>query len=301
VNMVRGETLAVPNSSGTQPPQTPAPKGAVDCHMHIYDPRFPFIPGRNPGALTVDDYRLFRRRLGVSRCIVVAASSHGLDNSCLVDSLEQLGDTARGIATINRETPDTELERLHAKGVRGIRVNFGRAKVVGGDIIALAERIKPLGWHLQLHMHADPLVEHEALLMKLPVTLVIDHIGRAPQPGGLQHPVAGTLQRLLASGNTWVKLSHAYEGEGITYADYVPLVRRLISLAPDRLVWASDWPHSLHEHKPDGAALFDQLTAWAPDPALRHRILVDNPNALYWRDITAMPPKPTKETEEARP
>ncbi|HSV78487.1 MAG TPA: amidohydrolase family protein [Ramlibacter sp.] len=286
MNEIRGEAVAAPNSTGSQPPQTAAPEGAVDCHMHIFDPRFPFIAGRNPGVGTVEDYRLYQRRLGLSRCIVVGASSHGLDNSCLLDSLETFGDSARGVATISRETTEAELQRLHSKGVRGIRVNFGRVKVVPSDLNDLAERIKPLGWHLQTHMLADSIVENEALLAALPVTLVIDHIGRAPQPGGLDHPVARTLERLLRAGNTWVKLSHYYEdeGKGVDYADYVPLIKHLISVAPDRLVWASDWPHGTQANKPDGAALFDQIATWAPDPAMRRRILVDNPSALYWRD-----------------
>ncbi len=281
---LRGETIAAPNSMGTEPPNMPAPLGAVDCHMHIFDPRFPFIPGRNPGVGTVEDYRLFQRRLGLSRCIVVAASSHGLDNSCLLDSLEKFGDSARGVATISSATTDAELERLHSKGVRGIRVNFGRAKVVASDFMNLAERIKPLNWHLQTHMLADSIVESEAILDSLPVTLVIDHIGRAPQPGGLNHPVVKSLERLLSKGNTWVKLSHYYEGEGVHYADYLPIIQHLISFAPDRLVWASDWPHATQAAKPNGATLFDQLAAWTSDAELRRRILVDNPNALYWRD-----------------
>ncbi len=286
VREIRGEALAVLHSMGTEPPKTAAPDGAVDCHMHVFDPRYPFIPGRNPDHCTADDYRNFQRRLGLSRCIVVRASSHGLDNSCLLDTLGKFGDKARGVATINRATADEELRRLHAAGVRGIRVNFGRVQVVASDLMELAQKIKPLGWHLQTHMLADALVENEALLASLPVTLVIDHIGRAPQPGGLAHPVAGVLERLLKAGNTWVKLSHYYEdaAKGVTYGDYVPLVKHLLALRPDRLVWASDWPHATQEQRPNGAELFDQVAQWLPDAALRKQLLVDNPNALYWRD-----------------
>jgi predicted TIM-barrel fold metal-dependent hydrolase len=49
------------------------------------------------------------------------------------------------------------------------------------------------------------------------------------------------------------------------------------------MVWGSDWPHpnlSLAQ-KPDDAVLLDLLSDWAPDEAIRHRILVENPQTLY--------------------
>lgn len=286
MDVIRGEALEVANSKGVAPPDTPAPVGAVDCHMHIFDPRFPVRPGRTPSWGTVDDYLRLRRRLGLSRCIVVAPSSYGFDNSCLLDALARFGDTARGVASINTETTDDELKRLHAAGVRGIRLNFGRIESTGmADVVALAERIKRLNWHLQLHMDADSIVANEETLQKLPVTLVIDHFGCAPQPGGLNHPVVKTLERLLSTRDTWVKLSFYYELNGVTYPDFLPLAQHLIAIAPDRCLWGSDWIHGDQKKpKPDDAAQFDQLAIWAPDAAMRKRILVDNPQALYWRD-----------------
>jgi D-galactarolactone isomerase len=281
----RGETLAVPNSVGSAPPLTPAPAGAVDCHMHVFDPRFAYVPGRSPDTGTVDQYLLLRRRLGLQRCIVVAPSSYGFDNSCLLDALARFGASARGVASIAPDVRDDELHRLHTAGVRGIRVNFGRiASTAVADIALLARRIQPLNWHLQLHMPADELVANEGALHDLPVTLVIDHMGRAPQPGGLGHPVVRTLERLLASGNSWTKLSYLYEENGARLADYAQLARHLLDAAPERVLWGSDWPHGNKREKPDDAEVFDQIARWAPDAALRRRLLVDNPDALYWRD-----------------
>ena len=284
---LRGEPLAVPHSAGTAAPQAAAPAGAVDCHMHIFDPRFPFIPGRNPGVATLADYRLLQRRLGLSRCIVVAASSHGMDNRCLLEALKQFGDAARGVASAGRDTTDAELEHLHAQGVRGIRMNYGRSNVVAGDLRAMADRIAPLKWHLQINMHADAIVEHRQLLQALPLTTVFDHLGRPPQPGGLQHPAVQTLAAMLATGRTYIKLSHYYESPGVSHADYRPLVEHLIDIAPERLLWGSDWPHATQTLKPDDAVAFDQLAHWARDEGIRRRILVDNPQALYWGDAPA--------------
>jgi D-galactarolactone isomerase len=113
---------------------------------------------------------------------------------------------------------------------------------------------------------------------------VIDHMGRAPQPGGLGHPVVRTLERLLANGNSWTKLSYLYEENGARLADYAPLARHLLDAAPERVLWGSDWPHGNKRDKPDDAEVFDEIARWAPDAALRLRLLVDNPDALYWRD-----------------
>lgn len=279
-----GMAILSPQSSGTEPPSPPLPVGAVDCHMHIFDPRFPFVPGRSPDYGTVADYRLFQKRMGLRRNIVVSPSSYGFDNSCLVDALRQFGAEARGIAGVAADVADAELDDLDAEGVRGVRLNFGRvAGTTIEDLERLAARVARLGWHLQLHMAANGIVEHEARLAGLPVLLVIDHYGCAPQPGGENHPVADVLCRLMDGGNTYVKLArhHNVPDDG-HYEAHAPLARRLIRHAPDRLLWGSDWNHGQQRIKPDDAALVNQIARWSPDEAARHRILVDNPNRVYW-------------------
>lgn len=284
--IVTGETLAAPCSAGTAPPRTGMPEGAVDCHMHVFDPRFPYVEGRDPPPGTLEDYRLFQRRMGLERCIVVAASSYGLDNGCLLDTLARLGEKARGIASIDLSVTEDQLYVLHRAGCRGIRFNHGRVKGTSVDgIRRLADRIAPLNWVFQLNMpNPDDLVANADALADLPVPLIIDHLGRAPQPGGLHHPVAGVLERLLAGGNTWVKLSFLYESPTVSLEDYAPLVRHLARIAPDRCIWGSDWNHAIKDTPPDDAEVFDRLSDWIGDEATRRRILVDNPRALYWRE-----------------
>lgn len=278
-----GKRVFVPNSEGDAAPNPPAPEGAVDSHMHIFDPRFPFIPGRSPDFGTVEEYRLFQERMGLRRNIVVSPSSYGFDNSCLVDALAQFGDAARGVAGVAADVAEEELDRLDAAGVRGVRLNFGRvASTSIDDVVTLGRRIQRLGWHLQLHMPADGIVANEATIAALPGTLVIDHFGGAPQPGGEDHPIVDTLRRLLDRGTTYVKLARFHQNEQVRYADHAPLARLLIAHAPDRMLWGSDWNHGNMRVKPDDAASFDQLAIWAPDEAARCRILVDNPDRLYW-------------------
>ena len=150
----------------------------------------------------------------------------------------------------------------------------------------LAKRVADLGWHIQIHMRADQIVENAALLEGLPTTVVFDHLGRLPQPAPLEHAAFGIIRRMMDKGSTWMKLSGAYmdtNSGAPTYADKLAVAQAYIKAAPERVVWGSDWPHPTEkpEHKPNDATLFDLLTAWAPDAAQRQRILVSNPEALY--------------------
>jgi D-galactarolactone isomerase len=184
---------------------------------------------------------------------------------------------------------DSELKTLADGGIRGIRFTVfdPRSAAVSIDMIEpLAKRVADLGWHVQIHMRDDQIVENAALLEGLPTPVVFDHLGRLPQPAPLEHAAFGVIRRMLDKGRAWVKLSGAYmdtNAGGPTYSDKLAVAQAYIKAAPERVVWGSDWPHPTEkpEHKPNDAALFDLLTAWAPDAAHRQRILVSNPERLY--------------------
>ena len=287
---VAGETLSVPNSSGTAPPQIPLPVGATDCHHHIMDPRFPRPDGSAIQTIgTIEDYRLFRRRLGLSRSVVIAASGWGADNTTLLDALDSFGETSRGVAIITPQTTDAELDALHARRVRGIRLYLGTyIPPTLDEMVTYSRRIARLGWHIQLvaARHAPLLGPIESTLMSLACPLVIDHMGYVPQPNALNHPEAEVVRRLLDNGRTWVKLSGVYIRSLQGYPDYADvneLAADYARRAPERMLWGTDWPHTgAGTTKPDGAKLADQVAQWAPDPAVRHRIFVENPEKLYW-------------------
>jgi D-galactarolactone isomerase len=149
----------------------------------------------------------------------------------------------------------------------------------------LAKRIADYGWHIQVNMSREQIVEHADLLRRLPVPVVFDHLGNLKPPEGADHPAYGVIRAMLDKGRAWVKLSGAYSNTMIgppTYADATKVAQAYVKAAPERLVWGSDWPHpSEAEHKPDDAVLFDLLAQWAPDAATRNRILVTNPETLY--------------------
>ena len=283
--------MNIPNSSGNWAPRLMAPPGSCDSHLHIYDPRF---PASRPGSrltrdATVSDYRLLQKRLGTTRAIVVQPAAYGFDNSVTVDAIAQLGiANARGIAVVQPAITDAELRELDRVGVRGVRFtqHDPRTAVTTPDMIEpVAKRLAEIGWHAQLHMRGDQLVSIAEMVARLPCTIVIDHMGRMPQPESVNHPAFDIVKRLLDSGRAWVKISGAYldtKSGAPSYADIREVARALIRYAPDRCVWGSDWPHPTEtETKPDDATLLDLLTDWSGNDETRRRILVDNPAALY--------------------
>lgn len=282
---VQGERLQVPNSSGIEPPAMAVPVGATDCHHHIFDPRF---PGRTRAIGTVDDYRLFKRRLGLTRSVVVAPHSYGTDNRCLLDALEAFGAEARGVAIVNSDVDDGLLADLAARGVRGIRLYLVKGTPPSPDaLLELGSRMADRGWHIQIMAStADKVVEYERTLACLPCPVVLDHLAYIPQPAGSSHPGTETMRRLLDLGHAWLKLSGVYLTSQAGFPDYSDvdeLAADFVRRVPERMLWGSDWPHSgASGPKPDGALLLNQLARWAPDTIIRDRILVDNPQALYW-------------------
>jgi predicted TIM-barrel fold metal-dependent hydrolase len=282
---------AVPNTTGTAPAKTKAPANAADCHMHIYDPRFAESnprPGRNPKNATVSDYRLLQKRTGTTRVVVVTPRNYATDNRVTVDALAQLGGNGRGVAVVRPTVTDAELKSLNDAGIRGIRFSLGGPNaVVTWDMVEpLSARVNALGWHLQFNVDGDDIVAHADLLRRLPSQMVFDHLGHPKLPAGTDDPSHAVLRGLIDRGRTWIKLSGAYSNSKAGPPDYpeaTKIAQAFVKAAPQRMVWGSDWPHPSEQNGtlPDDALLFDLLAVWAPDEAVRKRILVDNPESLY--------------------
>lgn len=269
------------------------PAGATDCHAHVFgdQARYPllahthFVPRLTPWP----SYAAMLRSIGCERAVLVQPSVYGLDNAAIEDALAAASNTGialRAVAVVAPGISDQELERLHGLGFRGIRINLAsstrglRLEHAQG----LAERIRHLGWHLQFfaNFHAAPEVAEQ--LAALPVPIVLDHFGRVKAADGVQAPGCQALLRLLVREHTWVKLSAPYFVSDAfpLYDDLTPIAAAMVAVAPDRVLWGTDWPHaSAHAHLQADACVADLLARWVPDAADRQRILVDNPARLY--------------------
>ena len=275
------------------------PAGACDCHVHLYDPaRFPFVEGARlrPVNASASDYRQqVQQQLRTSRVIAVTPSTYGKDNRCMVDGLKQFNGAARGIAVVAADVGDDELKALDGSGVRGVRVNYPKE-----ELIALSHRLHALGWHMEFLPSNARLPDMEETLLALPTPVVLDHLANVPEPDGMKSAAYKTVRKLLDSGNCWMKCSGAYiqsKDGPPEYADSSAIAKSYIAAAPERCLWATNWPFpdisagANPVPRPDALPFFNLFGRWVPDAQIRHRILVENPEKLYGFD-PANRPKP---------
>ena len=281
------EPVVVPHSTGDGVPRFVPPPLSCDAHHHIYDKRFPAHPSATllPEDASVADYRLLQRRLGLERNVIVQPSTYGIDNRLLVKSLGEFGPNSRGVAVVADTVTDAELRALHEAGVRGIRFNISFLVAVTPEMmLPLSRRIAPLGWHMQVNGTAAKLLPMASLLESLACPVVFDHLGQPPQPEGIRHPIFAFYRRLIDADKAWFKVSGAYiTSKMADLSDTGHVAREFMRIAPERLVWGSDWPHPTKKagDKPDDAKVLDRLDEWAPSAVVRDRILVANPAKLY--------------------
>jgi len=270
-------------------PLLTAPEGTCDCAIHIYDSAMPITPNAPiPGPAWADlaAYRAVQARLGLERTIVVQPTAYGTDNRCTIAAVAGLGiANARGIAVVDTSVTDAELDRLTQAGIRGVRFQMLPGGVLPWEMLEpVAARVANFGWHVQLQMDGRLLDTREEMLKRLPGRLVIDHVGKFLEPVAIDHPGFKTLGRLLDAGRTWLKLTAAYEVSKVgppLYADVGVLAKAAAKAHPERMLWASNWPHVSVKDPPDDALQLDILLDWVPDAAIRDRILVDNPAEVY--------------------
>jgi len=274
----------------TRPPKFKLPPGACDCHAHVFGPqnRYPYLPQATyipPDALA-GDYARMLKTLGCKRGVLVQPSVYGTDNAAMLDALHSGIFAFRGVAVVDDQISDRELEDMHRAGVRGVRINL--ASTTPGLTLEqaprLAARLKALGWHLQFFFDIGKVSGIEERLSKLDIDIVIDHFGRVRADDGVDAPPFQTLLRLLKRDNVWAKLMgpHFLSDKMPDFPDVTPFACAAAAAAPDRVVWGTDRPHpSAHGLAPNDGALADLLLDWIPDEAQRQKVLVTNPARLY--------------------
>jgi len=272
----------------TRAPKQKAPALSCDCHFHIFGPfnRYPMSEGRTytPPEALVPAYLELAETVGLQRMVVVQASIYGTENAVTLDAISQFGlHRARGVAVIDDSFDEAALRRLHDQGIRGVRFNMVSGNGTPEDQLeALARRVAPLGWHIQIYADGAKMLEIGPLLARLPVEVVIDHCGGVKADLGIQHPQFQALLRLMDSGRAWMKVcSYRASSAGAPFTDVEANVTALVASAPDRCVWGTDWPHSQMNPAPEAGVLLDQFFDWVPDAGVRQKVLVDNPARLY--------------------
>jgi D-galactarolactone isomerase len=265
-----------------------APKGTTDTHMHFYDGALSAAPGTpNPGHFTVPMYRELQERLGLERVIVVQPNAYRDDNRVTLEAMKAIGRNAKGVAVVKPGTPQAELERLTNAGICAVRIMTLHGGMLGFDVMdAVMAQVHPFGWHANIQLDGRELPKFEAQIKRLPGRFVIDHTGKFLEPVPPDSGEFRCLLNLVDTGRCWVKLSAPYETSKTgapKYEDVSRLARALVKQAPERMLWASNWPHPSvpKEQRPSDADLLDLLLDWAPDEKLRRKILVDNPAELY--------------------
>ena len=283
-----------PFERNTRRPKPMPPPKSCDSQFHVFGSRekYPVRPGtvyEAPEA-TFAEARKMHKTLGIERGLIVQSTAYGLDHRAVLDALAESGGNYRACGVINETVSDAELRRLHEAGVRGARFNFYKTLNFAPSPESFSRsipRIQELGWFVKLHLNAGDLFAYDALFKGLKMNVVIDHFGRADMAVGVKDPNVLKIIELLKTGNWWIMLSngHKYSKTGYPWNDAIPIARAYIEAAPDRVIWASDWPHPLSTEKvPNDADLIELLYRYAPDEGERRKILVDNPAALFGFD-----------------
>jgi 2-pyrone-4,6-dicarboxylate lactonase len=282
-------------------PQFVLPENSVDAHCHVFGPGalFAFAPERKYTPCDASKNQLFalRDHLGFRKNVIVQATCHGADNSALLDALAHANDQARGVVTVKRNVTDPQLHHMHKLGVRGVRFNFVKRLVdftPKDELLEIAERIAPLGWHVVIYFEAVDLPELWDFFTALPTTVVVDHMGRPDVSKPIDGPEFSLFLQLMEQhNNVWSKVScperlsitgpRALDGQRHPYQDVVAFARTVVERFSDRVLWGTDWPHpNLKDHMPDDGLLVDFIAQIAPTSELQQKLLVTNPNRLYW-------------------
>ncbi|MAN76376.1 MAG: amidohydrolase [Rhizobiales bacterium] len=284
--------MSLPPHPSPKKPDLVLPEGACDAHCHVFGPGdiFPYSSSATYRPEDAPKERLFalHKHLGLSRSVIVQASCHGTDNRAMIDALRAGAGNYRGIAMVERDVTEAELQDLHEAGVRGVRFNFvahlGDAANQDAvrDIVA---KIKPLGWHIVVHFDSHWLKDLAPFLKELDIVTVIDHMGRIDAGAGVGQQAFQLLLELMEDERFWVKVcgSDRLSRSEPPFHKAAEYGRLLVEKFPYRVLWGTDWPHpNINVNMPDDGELVDLLKIIAPTPESLQRLVVDNPTRLYW-------------------
>jgi len=266
------------------------PPGSWDSHVHVFEPESQYPSVADPHYTLpdgpLDKLNAMADELGIAHYAIVQPSFYGTDNRCMLDALDRAGARARGVAMVHDGITPDELQAMHQRGVRALRLDmFLRREWPLADKIAYIEKCvkmtRELGWHIQFYTPGYVVRELIPFFAHLDADFVIDHMGYMLESDGLTRQDFDNLLRTLQQGKGWLKLSGPYRvAKDGNYARLIPLARAIVAELPGRVVWGSDWPHIPNGAR-DTGDLINMLADWIPDAAVRKQVLADNPSRLY--------------------
>ena len=270
------------------------PQGSIDTHVHVFESKYKLSPvrGYTPPDATLADLKHLHDTLGLDRVVFTQPSIYGTDNSAILDGINNLNgatsNRARGVVAVSLDVTDEELADFDAQGIRGIRLNTDNkgGMPIGLDKIAqIAERIDGLNWHLEFLFPGQDILDLMPIFTSLKVPMSIGHFAYQPATAGVEAPGFQSLLELMREGNTWMKISGANrvsQTDLPPYDDVKPMAQALIEVAPDRIMWGTDWPHpNKYEVNPNDGDLVNAFGEWVTDESLRRKIMVDTPASFY--------------------
>ena len=270
------------------------PQGSIDTHVHVFDSKYQLYPARGytPHDSNLSDLKHLHDTLGLDRVVFTQPSIYGTDNSAILDGINNLNgatsNRARGVVAVSLDVTDEELADFDAQGIRGIRLNTDNkgGMPIGLDQIAqIAERINDLNWHLEFLFPGQDILDLMPIFTSLKVPMSIGHFAYQPATAGVEAPGFESLLELMRQGNTWMKISGANrvsQTDLPPYDDVKPMAQALIEVAPDRIMWGTDWPHpNKYEVNPNDGDLVNAFGEWVTDESLRRKIMVDTPASFY--------------------
>ena len=250
--------------------------------------------GYNPPESNLQHLIDMHAQIGVERVVFTQPSIYGTDNSAILDACDELNangaDRARCVVAVGTDVTDVQLHDMHTRGSRGVRLNSdneGGMLIQWADLPRLCEQIAPLGWHIELLIPGKDIVELAPMIASLKVPVSMGHFAYQPAAAGVTAEGFKVLLELLRQGSTWLKISGADRVSSTgspDYEDVAPLAEAVLTTAPDRLMWGTDWPHpNKYEDSamPDEGDLVNCLHNWTHDPQLRHKILIETPQTFY--------------------
>lgn len=270
------------------------PDNMCDTHMHVFGPISQYPPVTDarydwPGG-TLNQYLGIADRLSIARMVFVQPSYYGLDNSCMFDLMQKVTQPYRAVVFMPDALDAGELDAMHEIGVRGLRLDFFKAVDDGMDqqdmedmLVRAARAAQPLGWHVELYSPGYITYRLFGAISRAPVPVSINHFGYMSQIEGIEDRHFQEFVAFVGTSNCWVKLTAPYRMKPVSPERTIDMARQLVDIAPDRILWGTDWPH-IPQGSIDTGTLFNNLLAWCPDESRRNAILVDNPARLYQFD-----------------